>query len=97
MINPEQLGNDISKEVLLIILNSSEEIQKKIPSDLINKLTTLAADSTKNINFIKGKRLDEQNISKESLDIFAVLYYYYVADNEEKKELISKWKENENK
>ena len=78
MINLEQLDANIAKEVLVTLMYTDEKILDKIPSDLINNLSTLAADSNIDINFEKGKAIDEQGLSDETINIISVLYYYYV-------------------
>lgn len=85
------LNNDIAKEVLTIIYYSDKEIQDNIPDDVLKKLTILAADSNKNVYIEKDKSLNEQNLSKESLDYFSALYYLYVANSEEKDKILSSW------
>lgn len=95
MINLNQLDANIAKEVLVTLMYTDEKILDKIPSDLINNLSTLAADSNIDINFEKGKAIDEQGLSDETINIISVLYYYYVATEDEKKELLQNWKYNE--
>ncbi len=85
------LNNDIAKEVLTIIYYSDKEIQDNIPDDVLKKLTILAADSNKDVYIEKDKSLNEQNLSKESLDYFSALYYLYVANSEEKDKILSSW------
>ena len=48
-MNLEKLDKDVAKEVLLILLHSSEEIQDKIPEKVIKDLFFLAADSKKDV------------------------------------------------
>lgn len=85
------INNDIAKEVLTIIYYSDKEIQDNIPDDVLKKLTILAADSNKDVYIEKDKSLNEQNLSKESLDYFSALYYLYVANSEEKDKILSSW------
>ena len=90
-MNEELLNKDIAKEVLTIILYSDNYIQNRIPEDIIKKLTNLSADSELDIHLDKNKKLQEQNISSDALDMFALLYYSYVADENEQDEILSSW------
>ena len=42
-----------------------------------------------------SKKLKDQDISQECKDFISIMYYYYHANDEEKKELISKWNDND--
>lgn len=94
-MDPELLSNDAAKEVLTIILNSSIYIEEKIPEDFLKKLIDLAADSSIEVHLDKNKNLQEQNLSAEALDTFALLYYIYVAKDTEKDEILDKWGTND--
>lgn len=94
MMNLDQIQDNIAHEVLMLLLHSDEEVQNKIPNDIVDKLTKLATSSSKDINFNNKNVIDEE-ISKEALDIFSLLYYYYVADDNVRKEILSAWKNNE--
>lgn len=85
------LNSDIAKEVLTIIYYSDKEVQDNIPEEVLNKLTVLAADSTKEVLIKKNKKLNEQDLSEDSLDFFSALYYLYVANSEEKDKILSSW------
>jgi hypothetical protein len=93
-MNLDQIQDNIAQEVLMLLLHSDEEVQNKIPTDVVDKLTQLAASSNKDIDF-KNKNVIDDEISKEALDIYSLLYYCYVADDNLKKELISNWKNND--
>lgn len=90
-MNLELLSNEVAKEVFTIILNCDTYIQERIPEDFLKKLTDLAADSNLEVHLEKNKSLKEQNLSSESLDTFALLYYIYVAKDKEKDEILYKW------
>ena len=49
------------------------------------------------VNIDISKELEEQNISQESKDMISLLYYKYIADDDEKIELIKIWSNNDNK
>jgi len=87
----EILNNDIAKEVLTIILNCATYIQEQIPEEFLKKLTDLAADSYLEVHLDKNKSLQEQNLSSDALDTFALLYYMYVSKDDEKKEIVYNW------
>jgi len=85
------LSNDVAKEVFTIILYSDEYIQNKIPEDVLKKIANLAADSNLEIHLDKTKKLQDQNLSSDALDTFSLLYYLYVADGDERNEILSNW------
>ena len=91
----ELADSNVANEVLNIIMFCDNEIQDKIPQDIIEKLTDLAGDSDIEVNLDKDKLLKDQNVSQDSIDLFSYLYYKYVADEEEKKEIITNWVINE--
>ena len=90
-MNEILLDSDLAKEVLTIILYSENNIQSKIPADFMKKLTSKASKSTLEIHLDKNKSLDKQNLSNDALDTFALIYYLYVAQNEERNEIFSHW------
>lgn len=89
--------NEIYKEVLTVLAYFDNDLIKKIPNNVFRKLTELAADSKVDFYIDTTKGLEEQNISEESKDLISLLYYNYVADENEKEELLKYWNENENK
>lgn len=88
---------DVYKEVFVVLSNFNNEIIEKIPSRVFNKIANLAADSEIEVNIDMTKELEEQNISQESKDMISLLYYKYIADDDEKIELIKIWSNNEKK
>lgn len=88
---------DVCKEVLIILGYLNNDILEKIPSRIFKKLNELAADSKLNYYIDKEKDLLEQNISEKSKDLIALLYYSYIANENEKHELSKIWNENEEK
>ena len=89
--------NDIYKEVLIVLSNMSDEIVEKIPDQVFDELNNLAADSKKDFYIDTSKDIDEQNISREAQNLISLIYYNYIADENEKKEIYNNWKENEKK
>ena len=88
---------DVYKEVFVVLSNFNKEIIEKIPSRVFNKIANLAADSEIEVNIDMTKELEDQNISEESKDMISLLYYKYIADDNEKLELIKIWSNNEKK
>ena len=87
---------DIYKEVLLVLSHFNKDLINKIPQKVFIKLVDLAADSDCDISIDVNKDIEEQEISEESKDIISLIYYSCVADEQEKKELISIWGQNDN-
>ena len=85
------ISSDVAKEVLAIILNCDSFVKEKIPEDILIDLNNLAESSSLEIRIDKAKTLDEQNLSDEALDTFALMYYLYVADDKEKDEILACW------
>ncbi|MBQ8234098.1 MAG: hypothetical protein IJZ36_00765 [Bacilli bacterium] len=94
-MNQELLGNDVAKEVLTILLNCSRYIEEKIPEQILKNLIDIAADSNIEVHLDKNKSLQEQSLSSEALDTFALLYYIYVANDKEKEEILRNWVTND--
>lgn len=86
---------DLYKEVLIVLSNMSDEIIEKIPDQVFDELNNLAADSKKDFYIDTSKDIDEQNISREAQNLISLIYYNYIADENEKKEIYNNWKENE--
>ena len=94
-MNNEVIDKDIAKELLMILEVCDVDIQNKIPIELFNKLNEFSFESTKELNINPKIPLDEQNISSDTLDYLAVLYYTFLADNVEKDNIITKWVNND--
>lgn len=89
--------NDVCKEVLTILAYFNEELIEKIPDKVLKKLTELSKDSKVDFYIDSEKNLDYQNISEEGKNLIALLYYNYIANEDEKKQILKSWDENENK
>lgn len=89
--------NDICKEVILILAFCDNDVIKKIPSKILIKINELAAESSITLHIDKEKNLLDQNISENSKDFIALLYYTYIATEKEKNELSKIWDENDKK
>ena len=79
---------DTYKELLMVLSNCSYDIISKIPDSVMQEINGKAADSNKEYYFDKNKSLDEQEVSEDCLDLLSILYYKYVADEEEKRKII---------
>ena len=89
--------NDVCKEVLTILGFVNIDVIEKIPSKILKKLNELAADSELNYYIDKEKDLINQDISEKGKDLIALLYYSYIATENEKNELLKIWNDNEKK
>ena len=92
----KMVGNkDICKEVFVVLSNFNKDIIKKIPDNIFKILMDGAADSTLDVNIDINKDINEQKISQESKELISILYYQYIAEADEKKELIKLWELND--
>ncbi len=90
-----QKMEDIYKEVLTILAYFNDELIEKIPAKVFKELRELAADSKANFYIDTEKDLDKQDISEESKNLISLIYYSFIADEKEKRELLKMWNENE--
>lgn len=88
---------NIYKEVLIILAYFDEELIKKIPDKVFENLKELAGESEEDCYINTEQDLENQDISEESKDLIALIYYDYIADEQEKKEIMKLWNENERK
>lgn len=86
---------DTAYETLYILNHCDKKFVSKIPTKILNNLNEIAKNSSKKINLLPNKKLKEQNISDETKDFISGLYYTYIADKNEKKEILSIWQQNE--
>ena len=91
----EELNKDVAKEFLMLASYFEEELLKKIPDELFQKLNDIAADSDKEYYVLEDKSLNEQNISEECKDLIALINYLYLVPKSEQVELLNNWKSNE--
>lgn len=87
--------SDISKETLTYLAFFDNEMIKKIPRYVISKLCEEAADSKLDFYIEPNKKFEEQRISEKSKDLIALIYYEYIANDSEKKEIFGSWNLNE--
>lgn len=67
----------------------------KIPAHIITKLCEQAADSNLDFYIDAKKEFEEQNISEKSKDLISLIYYDYIAEENEKEEILKQWELNE--
>jgi len=87
--------NDVCKEVFIVLSHLDNKLLEKIPNKFLKFLTDQAADSNYDFYINPNKDLDEQDLSEESKDLLSLIYYAYIANEAEKKELSKNWNENE--
>lgn len=86
---------DVYGEVFTILSLFNDELIDKIPSSVLIKIGNLSLGSKYNFYIDKNKSLKDQNISEDSKDLLALIYYNYIASEDEKKELLKLWNKNE--
>ena len=87
--------SDVARETLVVLKYLDVNFVSKIPDDFINELKKLAKKSTLTVKIDKDKKLKEQDISEETKDLISLIYYTYIATNEEKEEIEKIWNQNE--
>lgn len=93
----KEYGYDVYKEALTFIAYFNKELLEKLPQDMFEKLTNLAAESNAEFYVDVTKTLAEQKISDECKDLISLIYYNCVADEEEKSEILRIWNINDKK
>ena len=78
-------------EVYKILENTDEEIKNKIPEKFI-KFVKENMDTNYKFELEKGKELVRQNLKSETKQIIALIYKYYICDEEERKKIVEKEK-----
>ena len=92
-----QENNDVYKEVFTILSFFSNDLIDKIPSTVLETIGNLSLNSNANFYIDKEKSLKDQNISDDSKNLISLIYYSYIASENEKNELLKLWNNNENK
>ena len=87
--------SDISKETLTFLAFFDNKMIEKIPAEIIKKLCEEAADSKLDFYIDPSKSFKEQRVSEKSKDLIALIYYDYIADLDEKEEILKQWDLNE--
>lgn len=94
-MNDIQTIEDISKETLTFLSFFDSEMIKKVPEYVIKKLCEEAAESKQDFYIDVNENFANQKISEKSKDLIALIYYDYIADENEKKEILNQWNINE--
>lgn len=88
-------GYDVYKEALTFIAYFDKELLERLPQDMFEKLTNLAAESNTEFYVDVTKTLAEQKISEECKDLISLIYYNCIADETEKNEILRMWNIND--
>ena len=87
----------IACETLCILNHCDKSFVNRIPAKILNKLKSIESNSsTTNIKIYKNKKIEEQDISEDTKNFIALLYYNYVANAEERKDILNIWIKNDN-
>lgn len=87
--------NDTAKEVISVLNYFDYDLIRRIPKKFLDYLKDKAKDSNKKVDIDINKSLLEQNISEESKDLIALIYYNYFSDEAEKMRILKIWSNNE--
>ena len=90
-----QTISDISKETLTFLAFFENDMIEKIPAKVITRLCEEAADSDLDFYINPNKSFNEQQISEKSKDLISLIYYDYIAEEDEKEEILKQWNLNE--
>ena len=87
--------SNAANEVLSICEYINPKFVAKIPTDFMLKLKELATNSNNCIKIDINKKLSEQEISETGKDLITLIYYSYLATEEEKQQLQESWNKND--
>lgn len=91
----EQFDCNVAKEFLTYMSYFDNSIIERLPDSFLRQIMLIAADSKKNYFVDKDKKLYEQNISDECLDLISAVYLLFVSNEEEKNILLKQISDNE--
>ena len=87
----------IACETLCILEHCDKSFVNRIPIKILNKLKSIKSNSSiTNIKIYKNRKIEEQDISEDTKNFIALLYYNYVANVKERKDIINIWIKNDN-
>lgn len=86
---------NVAKETIDVLSYFEASVLTKIPGNFMQSLKEMVSLSTISVNVDRTKDLEEQKISEDCKDMIALIYYSYIANDEEKEEISQKWRENE--
>lgn len=87
----DKIDSDLAKEVLMVISYWDSKMINQIPKNLYKRLTELASLSTNDFYINKNQSLINQELSEDCKDIISIIYFLYIAEENEKQELLDKW------
>lgn len=89
--------SEVAKETVYVLKYFNPMFISKIPASVLKGLRELAQKSSFDVrcNIDGNKKLSEQDISEETKDLISLIYYSYIATEEEKKQMIEVWNKNE--
>ena len=87
--------DDIAKETLYILKYFDSNFVSKIPNKFLENLKNLAKTSQITVNIDRYKKLEEQEVSEDCKDLISLIYYNYVANENDKEEILKCWNKNE--
>ena len=91
----KQEMSDVAKQICTILEYVEPEVIKRIPSNIIEYFKKLGKESEIELKLEIGKGLNEQDILEETKDLLALIFYLYIAEENEKKEIMRRWSYNE--
>ncbi len=83
--------DDAFKEVYTVLTFSDSSITSKIPDEVYRSIIEHAANSNLEPVIDTNKDLLDQAISEEGKDLLSIIYYSFVCNEEEKKNLFKIW------
>lgn len=86
---------DVAKETIELLNYFDSKFISKISTKFLHFLEELAQSSTINVTIDKKKKLKDQNVSEECKSLISLIYYDYIANEEEKKKIEKIWSDNE--
>ena len=81
----KMISNETATEISVILDNISDDILKKIPSNIIKSFKDNISDSYV-FTYDKTKTLNEQNLKPQTKGVLAFLYKEYICDESSKEE-----------
>ena len=86
---------DVAKELFVVLSYFEDSFIKKIPNDILLKISDMAAESEKEVYIEENKEFIQQGLSNECMEAIGILYFLYVMNEEQRDEIIKQWMENE--
>ena len=87
--------NDVAKETLEVLKYFDLDFIAKISGKFLMNLKKLSEKSNIIVTIDQNLKLKDQKISNECKDLISIIYYKYIATEEEKRTIIDIWNNNE--